>query len=42
MESGWPATWPNVEPTDVLHIFDPDGDVLLQLVSCREKDIQTP
>jgi hypothetical protein len=35
MESSWPTAWPNVELTDVLHIFDPNGDVLLQLVSYR-------
>ncbi|KFY67656.1 hypothetical protein V496_01480 [Pseudogymnoascus sp. VKM F-4515 (FW-2607)] len=31
MESSWPAEWPNIRPVDVFHVFDPNGDVLLQL-----------
>ncbi|KFY53145.1 hypothetical protein V496_07855 [Pseudogymnoascus sp. VKM F-4515 (FW-2607)] len=31
MESSWPAEWPNIGVHDDLHIFDPDGDILLQL-----------
>ncbi|KFY30484.1 hypothetical protein V493_01874 [Pseudogymnoascus sp. VKM F-4281 (FW-2241)] len=29
--SSWPAKWPSIEPDDDLHVFDPNGDVLLQL-----------
>ncbi|KAL5346669.1 hypothetical protein ACLOAV_008376 [Pseudogymnoascus australis] len=31
MESSWPSAWPNIGVLDDLHIFDPNGDILLQL-----------
>jgi len=34
MESDWPKAWPKVEESvDEVHIYDPKGDVLLQLIT---------
>jgi hypothetical protein len=35
MDAPWPRTWPEMA---VLHVFDPEGDVLLILERCLKED----